>query len=352
MSRRRKNAREHDVTERYLAGDDFDDEQGLAKGQRFTDRSKNAEREKILRTAAMRAAAEGAGGAGASDLESLRVGQVIQIHSLFSEVEHEGVTWLCVTRKTLTKVSDTAIVVGDRVRLRESGTKDELGRPEAVIEHVLPRDTILTRADSFKGTEQHPIVANADQMLIVVSLLKPRVKWGLVDRMLIAAQSGKLKPIVCLNKIDLAGKDSQAAREADQVLEHYEWLGIHTLRTSADTRDGLDELRLLLKDRATVLAGHSGVGKSSLINSIQPHLDLRIGDVSRFTDKGIHTTTSARRYALDFGGAVIDTPGVKVFGLWGVTADNLREFFPDVSAGSAPKWRVESFERIAESLKG
>src|SRR5438067_7594338 len=222
MSRKRKNTREHDVTERYLAGDDFDDEKGLENGQRFTDRSRNAEQEKNLRTAAMRAAAERIGGA--ADLESLRVGQVVQIHSLFSEVEHEGVIWLCVTRKTLNKVSDTAIVVGDRVRIRESGTKDDLGRPEAVIEQVLPRETILTRTESFKGVSQHPIVANAEQMLIVASLLKPRAKWGLVDRMLIAAQSGKLRPIVCLNKIDLAEKASKVAREADAALEHYEWL--------------------------------------------------------------------------------------------------------------------------------
>jgi ribosome biogenesis GTPase len=348
MSRRRKNAREHDVTERYLAGDDFDQD-SVEQEQRFTNRSRNAEQEKILRTAAMRAAAEGAGGA--ADLESLRVGQVVQIHSLFCEVEHEGEIWLCVTRKTLTKVSKTAIVVGDRVRLRESGTKDELGRPEAVIEQVLPRETILTRTASFKGVVQHPIVANADQMLVVASLLQPRVKWGLVDRMLVAAQSGKLKPIVCLNKIDLAPTDADAAREADEALEHYEWLGIHSVRASADTRVGLEELQMLLKGRSTVLAGHSGVGKSSLINAIQPQLDLRVAQVSVSTDKGVHTTTSARWYPLDFGGAVIDTPGVKVFGLWDVTRGTLQEFFPDVANGSAPKWRVESFERIAGTLK-
>ena len=358
MSRRRKNAREHDVTERYLAGDDLDDDRdgsGVGQSERFSNRSKNAEREKILKTAAMRAAAE-ADGARADDLESLRVGQVVQVHSLFYEVEHEGVAWLCVARKTLNKVSGTSIVVGDRVRLRESGTKDELGRPEAVLEQILPRDTVLTRADSFKQREQHPIVANADQMLIVASLLQPRPKWGLVDRMLIAAQSGKLKPIVCLNKTDLASlqggpEGPDAMREANEVLSHYQTLGITILRASADTGEGLEDLKRLLKDRSTVLAGHSGVGKSSLICSIQPHLDIRIGDVSEATEKGRHTTTSARRYPLDFGGAVIDTPGVKVFGLWGVTRANLGEFFPDVAAGSAPPWRTESFDRIAESLK-
>jgi ribosome biogenesis GTPase len=101
------------------------------------------------------------------------------------------------------------------------------------------------------------------------------------------------------------------------------------------------------------LAGHSGVGKSSLIRAVQPQLDLRVGEVSTYTDKGRHTTTSARRYVLDLegGGSVIDTPGVKLFGLWGVTRENLDEFFPDVEDDSAPEWRRESYKRIAESLR-
>jgi ribosome biogenesis GTPase / thiamine phosphate phosphatase len=348
MSRKRKNAREHDVTERYLAGDDFDAD-SVEQGQQFSRRNKNAEQEKILRTAAMRAAAEGLKG---DDLESLRIGQVIQVYSLFCEVLHEETVYLCVTRKTLTKVAETAIVVGDRVRFRESGTKDDLGRPEAVIEQSLPRDTILTRADSFKGLGQHPIVANAEQMLIVASVLQPTVKWGLIDRMLIAAQSGKLKPILCINKIDLAQEDAEVMRELTEALAHYESLGVQTMRASVTAQVGLKELRTVLKDHTTVLAGHSGVGKSSLINSIQPTLDLRVGDVSHYTDKGRHTTTSARRYPLDFGGSVIDTPGVKLFGLWNVRRENLEDFFPDIAAGSAPPWRVESFERIARGMKG
>ena len=99
------------------------------------------------------------------------------------------------------------------------------------------------------------------------------------------------------------------------------------------------------------LYGMSGVGKSSLLTAIQPSLDLRIGAISGYTGKGRHTTTTAKRYPLDKGGYVVDTPGVKLFGLWNVTRENLEEFFPDVAAGSAPQWRMESFERIRESLR-
>jgi ribosome biogenesis GTPase len=100
-----------------------------------------------------------------------------------------------------------------------------------------------------------------------------------------------------------------------------------------------------------VLAGHSGVGKSSLVARLEPGLNIRVGEISAYTGKGRHTTSSARRYPLSAGGAVIDTPGVKLFGLWGVTRENLPDFFPDVASGAAPQWRQESFERIAESLR-
>ena len=267
-----------------------------------------------------------------------------------------------VSRKTLSRISDTKMVVGDRVRFRDNSSRDEAGRLvgnlEGVIEKVLPRRTVLTRADSFKGMTQHPIVANAEQMLIVVSLVQPRVKWGLVDRMIVAAKGGGLAPVICVNKIDLAdegepsGEPDEEAATYKQVLAHYETLGAQTLRTSVIAQIGLSELRSILRDRVTVLAGHSGVGKSSLIRAIQPHLDLRVGEISQFTDKGRHTTTSAKRYLLDFGGVVIDTPGVKLFGLWGVTRDNLSDFFPDMGNGTAPRWRQLSYQRIANSLAG
>ena len=203
-------------------------------------------------------------------------------------------------------------------------------------------------------------MANADQMLIVAAVTEPPVKWGLIDRMIAAARSGGLVPIVCLNKIDLIepGEAGQPVETADDetvdplaALDYYLSLGIQTLRTSVETALGLDELKGVLLDRTTVLAGHSGVGKSSLIAAVEPGLDIRIGAISGYTGKGRHTTSSARRYPLAAGGTVVDTPGVKLFGLWGVTAERLIEFFPDVTADTAPPWRRQSYERILSTIE-
>jgi ribosome biogenesis GTPase len=345
----KKPPREKDITSRYLSGNL--DEDRVEQQERFSQRSKHAQANKTARTALMRAAEEAA----QVDMATLPVGEVVQNYSLFCDVQHEGQMYLCVLRKTLMQVGGAGVIVGDRVRFRATGVIDEQGRPEAVIEEILPRQTVLTRADSFKQIESHPIVANAEQMLIVASVAQPYVKWGLIDRMLIAAKGGGLRPIVCLNKVDL-GETNDATREAMAeavaALAHYEAMSIETLQTSVEQSRGIDELRDLLAGQVTALAGHSGVGKSSLIRAVQPDLDLRIGAISGYNEKGRHTTTSARRYPLKIGGAVIDTPGVKLFGLWNVTRENLSDFFPDVAGGTAPQWRVESFQRIEASLPG
>ncbi len=337
---------------------DFDEDR-IEAGEQFTDRYKTSTQDKLVKTAALREEQS------AADLETLPIGEVVQVFSLFSEVAYEGKTCLCVIRRTLTRTTNTFVVVGDLVRFRietqrsaplEVGGPATAGlNPEGVVEQILPRRTVLTRADSFKGVSEHPIIANAAQVLIVASIRQPYVKWGLIDRMLIAAKAGGLKPIICLNKVDLAAPDADGTVpadlvEANEVLAHYATLDVGVVRTSVDAAIGLTELHDLLADRVTVLAGHSGVGKSSLVRAIEPALDLRVGEVSRYTDKGRHTTTSARRYPLSFGGAVVDTPGVKQFGLWGVTRENLEDFFPDVAAGNAPKWRMISYQRILESL--
>lgn len=332
-----------DLTRAYESGA-FDEDRVDAE-QRFSDKSKHFQKGKTARTQAARNKEE----TSASNLENLPRGEVIQVFSLFSEVLHGDKTYRCVQRRTLARVSATQIVVGDWVRFTPTQERNDVEKFEGVIESIEDRKTVLTRADSFKAQNAHPIVANAEQMLIVAAIHLPEVKWGLIDRMVVAARSGKLEPIICLNKIDTI-EDEADAKDAADILAHYESLGVATLQTSVTNRVGLDDLSQRLVGRTTVLAGHSGVGKSSLVRAVQPQLDLRVGEISAVHSKGMHTTTSARRYVLEGGGFVIDTPGVKLFGLWNVTSDSLIEYFPDVEAKTAPQWRIESYERILKSI--
>jgi len=338
QGRPKKPSRTKDVTRAFQTGA-YDDDQIEAQ-ERFGDKSKHYQHHKTIKTQNARPDEE---------IDKLPRGEVIQVHSLFSEVLHEDRPYRCTQRKTLAKVSDTQLVVGDFVRFDIAPELNDISTFEGVIERIEPRRTVLARSDSFKARDVHPIVANADQMLIVAALHLPEVKWGLVDRMVIAARSGGLDAIVCLNKIDTAASEKDLA-DADAILVHYESLGIRTHRTCAINKMGIDQLQQMLKDKKTVLAGHSGVGKSSLVRAIEPTLDIRIGDISAVHSKGMHTTTSARRYALSVGGFVVDTPGVKLFGVWNVSRDSLIEHFPDVDSGTAPDWRRESYERILESI--
>ena len=162
---------------------------------------------------------------------------------------------------------------------------------------------MLERSD---GRRTHVIAVNVDQVLVIASLREPMLKPHLIDRYLVAAHAGGLPAIVVVNKIDLGPED-----ELDEVLERYQAIGYAALGTSAAEDRGVDELRGLMKDKVSLIAGQSGVGKSSLLNAIQPGLRLKTGAVSASTEKGRHTTTTAVYLKLDFGGAVIDTPGIR-----------------------------------------
>lgn len=344
MGKRRK-PRDKDFTSRFHAGEY--DADSVERVERLDGRDKKLRQAKIDATAQLRADDE------AADIDQLPIGTVRQVFSLYLEVVLDGASVLCTVRKTLNKRRDTTAVVGDRVRVRRTQRRSEAGPEEGVIERVEARTTLLTRSDSFKAITQHPIVANATRMMIVVAVALPRPKWGLVDRMLVAARAGGLDPVVCLNKIDLGHENPDALSEAREVLNHYRTLGIRAEETCATQSGSEGILRDILNDQVTVLAGHSGVGKSSLVRLIEPKLDIRVGEVSDVNEKGKHTTTSARIYDLpDLRAQIIDTPGVKLFGLWNLTTDHLDDLFPDVVEGSAPSWRVESYHKIAESLGG
>lgn len=280
-----------------------------------------------------------------------RTGVVVAVLGLTCRVEDEHAqTWECSVRRVVrTRMIEqrAAVAVGDRVWFSPSSAAQEPA--VGVVERVAPRTTILSRKE-FRGRE-HILVANAEQLLIVASVRQPTLKPHLVDRYLVAAGRGNLRPIICLNKWDLlapsAPKDAAAPDDpdpaddedsdewlsgpltVDEVADEYRALGYRVIPTSAETGLGLEELRAELKGRLTVLSGQSGVGKSSLLNRLQPGLGLAVQAVSNENEKGRHTTTHAQLLRLNCGGHVVDTPGIRQFDLWSVPPGELEALFTE-----------------------
>jgi ribosome biogenesis GTPase len=168
-------------------------------------------------------------------------------------------------------------------------------------------------------------VANVDQLVLVMSLVEPDLKPHLIDRYLASAAQGGITPIICLNKVDLVDPAPYLP-----LIGLYSQLGIPTLLTSTKTGCGIGRLRECLQDRQTVFSGQSGVGKSSLLNAIQPGLELAVREVSDANQKGRHTTTTAQLVRLDLGGWVVDTPGLRQFQLWNILPEEVEGFFPEL----------------------
>lgn len=254
-------------------------------------------------------------------------GRVIAIHAGQCRVDSPAGRRLCRLRGGLKKFDSSVtnlLAVGDKVAFTP------LPGAEGRIERIERRSSVLSRADSRGGGRKRVIVANVEQLVIVSSAAEPDFKPGLLDRYLVAAIKGELVPLIVVNKIDLA---PAAAREIiAEVLADFQALRVRTWMTSAVTGAGLGELAAALKDASSVLAGQSGVGKSSLLNALQPDWDLRTGPVSQESRKGSHTTTHAEMLPLDFGGYVVDTPGIRSFSIWDLAVEELTEYFPEFDA--------------------
>ncbi len=251
-----------------------------------------------------------------------RAGRVLAVHGLLSHVQAEdGVVYQCATRrllKTLSTDQRHVLAAGDRVLFRPVANTDP---PEGLIERIEPRRGTISRQS--KGRLQ-VLVTNVDQLAIVASVVETPLKPNLIDRLLVAAEKGGVEPLVCINKIDLC----DPAR-LQPLVGVYAQMGYRVVLTSAVTGFGLERLARALKDRQTVIAGQSGVGKSSLLNAIDPGLKLRVRPVSAETRKGRHTTSTARLFPLAGGGYVVDTPGMRQFEPWDVIAEEVAGFFPD-----------------------
>jgi ribosome biogenesis GTPase / thiamine phosphate phosphatase len=247
-------------------------------------------------------------------------GRVLSVRGLVSDVETDDAQhYQCATRRLLrTLATDQRHVVaaGDVVLFRP------LSGGQGIIDRVEPRHGVLSR--QVRG-RQHVLVANLDQLLIVASAAEPYLKPNLIDRMLVAADRAHIRPLICINKIDLVEPSSLVP-----LIGVYSQLGYRVLSVSARTGFGVDRLRRAVAGLTSTVAGQSGVGKSSLLNVIEPGLDLRIAQVSRETQKGRHTTTTAQLFPLSIGGYLVDTPGIRQFQLWDVSAEEVSGFYREI----------------------
>ena len=316
---RSKRTRANDMTQAYRGGDDAGapNERVRAKGDLSRHRT-------IMQAVAEPGAAapsvDDPSATLAIDLTHCKPGRVLRVHGLESVVQAEDDSreYRCGVRrllKTLAIDGRNVVAVGDRVWFRPAGPG------QGQIENVETRRGTVTRGYRHR---EHVIVANVDQVLIVSALEAPGLKLPLIDRYLISAEKGGVRPIIILNKSDLVD-----LAKYQWVIGLYSQLGYETIPTSAADGRGLKRLKEILSRGATAFSGQSGVGKSSLLNTIQPGLNLKVREVSGWTSKGKHTTTYAELIRLDLGGYVVDTPGLRQFELWDVEPAEVEGYFPE-----------------------
>ena len=272
----------------------------------------------------------------------------------------------------LTRVQQSEVAVGDEVVVEVDGVSSEV---DVCVRAVLPRRSSLVRPDPGNPNRERVLAANIDRAVVVLSLRTPPLHPGLIDRYLVALERGGVEPVLCVNKMDLASDDDERERVA-RLLTTYERLGIASVATSAVRGEGIDSLRRQLVGRACVFTGHSGVGKSALLNALDGSSVRRTGSTSDASRRGRHTTTSSMLTWLPDDTRVIDTPGIRELGLWRMRRRELRDWFVEfveladgcrfrdclhvteprcavraaVESGEVAKRRYDSYVRILSTL--
>ena len=238
----------------------------------------------------------------------------------------------CLLRPELAMAQKSDLAVGDIIRYSTNpdGTN--------IVETVELRHSILSRPDPYDRRLERVIVANIDIVVVVASVHTPPLNTNLIDRYLLAINRGGIKPLICVNKIDLLKDDAGEMEHVDEALEPYKQLGIDVIKCSAEANYNIEALREELKGKPAVFVGHSGVGKSSILNVIDPSLDIETRTVQRGSGKGRHTTVRSNLYHLSGDITIIDTPGVRGFGLWKMEPSELR-------------WYFDEFDQYADSCK-
>jgi len=219
--------------------------------------------------------------------------------------------------------STNPIAVGDKVRFIRME-----GETTGVITSIEKRHNYIIRKSINLSKQTHIIAANIDYAFLVVTISQPRTSLGFIDRFLLSAEAYHIPVVLVFNKLDINTKEERELQ--DEMLEKYSSIGYQCIQSSATKRIGIDEIAGLMKGKTSMIGGHSGVGKSALVNAIQPGLLLKTSQISHFNQKGRHTTTFAEMHPLDFGGYIIDTPGIKEFGLVDFKKEDVAGYFPEM----------------------
>lgn len=221
--------------------------------------------------------------------------------------------------------STNPIAVGDEVMV---ATENE-GEGTVMITEILSRRNYITRQSPSHKMHHHIVASNLDQSLLFATLRDPKTSQGFIDRFLVTCEAYHIPALIVFNKADLYKKKELEQYEVLKAM--YNDIGYTTVLMSLPRGEGVDEVKSILKDKTTLMSGHSGVGKSTFINSIFPELNLKTQDVSGWSGKGMHTTTFAEMFDLPFGGRIIDTPGMREFGLVDISKQELSHYFPEMA---------------------